>query len=424
MKTLTRIIFLLTLLVAVSAVAMSNQAELPYTLKAVFTPYEEPLSGYPSAIVEAPILALEPGESNKFSKPISWYENKANWRLRRVNGEGKVTDAQISIKKVVMKVPGRFESLSIYIDPADLRKGDKLNVAVITATKENQAAPEVEVLVVDSDEENKLSVITIPEDIALQDLNFDPSLVEKQKMLDDSEQTVGHLDVKGKFWLGSNPLPVYVTTKSTISSSNDDISSKLDLRLGAKKFLGTAYLPVVFEAGVVSNQRFSNASLVGFVGIDNYIIPTGLIYGVGYYKVGDGDEAKIKKKISYAPRLRLGVQYAHQLRTDDRLKTGHDLQNTLRLTGTVELLRTYLGRLSRNPNSNVIFTANATGWYFPSEKATSGFKVRRFEGLLDAGLTFELRKDLAFKLTWTTGAQESNNFARCSTFGIAFIKSN
>jgi hypothetical protein len=391
---------------------------------AVYTVFGDPASGYPSTFIRVPLDTFQPTTVQPFephSSPAD-YLDEGRWHIRKIGPNDKEADPEIPIRQIVMfGDPTKWtSSVLIYLDENAIGKGDKLNVGVDTTYRG------VPTRFVDYDSlASKLTLLSIPANPPRNKLDFDPSIKQDQKMLDGSKETVGELSIKGKVWLAGTPKPIYANVDSIVSSSSDDVAGKFDIRIGTKKFIPDTYIPVFLETGIITNQRFSNSSFVATLGFDDIILPLGITYGVGYYDAGRDDLGKQrddKRKISIAPHMRLGVQYAHQFKRDNRVETAHALQNTFRVVGTFELVRLYLGRLQKGPNANVILTANATGWYFPNEKATGGFKVRHFEGVFDAGLTFEIRKDLAFKLTWTTGAQEANNFVRTSTFGFTFVK--
>lgn len=426
-----RILTLLLVATASAAFPSDAASRTIRNFETVFRTYADPASGHLSNFVDVPLLKLQPTPAQRFaSASIDDYKNERRWHVRKLV-DGEPTGPEIEIKRIVIfraAPPSEWSSrVFLYLNEDELSAKDEINVSVDVEMKSGEEGePNTSVFdqIYDGDPvTNKLKGISCKGIARPQPIDVEPSIKQDQKMLDGSKQSVGELAIKGKYWLVKPPTPIYAVTDSVISSSSDDIAAKFDVRLGTKQYLPKSFTPWFFEVGVVANQRFSNNSLVATIGLDDFILPLGLTYGVGYYGTDEEKDGKPveKRRISIAPRMRLGVQFAHQFERDERVETVHSQQNTVRLVGSVELVRLFLGRLRKGPNNNISLTANATGWYFPMERATGGFKVRQFEGLLTVGLTFELNQDLAFKLTWTTGSQEANNFARTSTFGFAFV---
>lgn len=258
------------------------------------------------------------------------------------------------------------------------------------------------------------------------ELSLEPKQVEDAELLDGSKKGLTQFAIDllvPSIDFGS--MNGYLRSKSLVSTQSLDTQTRLELVFGLEKLLSVAKSappnpysgqypssldgigwPVhgFFEAGVVGNQLWSNASFVSTLGFRT-LLP------VGPLKSGSTSE-----RYSRTPVIDMGVQYANWFKQDARIDTARDEKNTFRITSGLEWGPIYfLG------SKDWAFEFALRGWYFPTTRGRGGLPVRNLESVFEASLLIPINNSTqAFRISYITGAQESNNFVRTSSLSLGF----
>jgi hypothetical protein len=350
--------------------------------------------------------------SGPYSQKPADYEKASRWEFEVANNGASVfipaTDARIFHDS---SAAGQPPMLGVSQNSWEMSVGDKAKLRLSPPKPESGGAPPKAIPLTVTVGQSP-TPIEVPELAQPFTYSLEPSQAIKADLLDGRKVDVGHLDLDYTFpSFDFTTVNGYFKGKSTLSTNNLDTAGRLEMTFGIERYLsaGSANgigwpMPAFLEVGIIGNQAFTNQSLVSSLGLRTLLPIQHLLYNFGQTK-------------ARSPALDVAVQYARLFKTDTRFTTPITERNMMRLTSVLDWKEIQLFG-----SKLLSVDLNAQVWYFPDKTVTSSLNVHSFESMLDAAITIPLKlsadKVYNLKLSYVTGAQESNNFARSATFGI------
>jgi hypothetical protein len=306
----------------------------------------------------------------------------------------------------------------LYLVPGTVRTGDTIDVG-IRAEKRRSDGSYRPVAVMHL---TPIPVTTIDP----YTLVIDPGFTPDQELRDGTKKTVGNLtlvlDVPSL--LPNDFARIYLRSDNRLSTDSEDITTKLELRLGAERSLTSRwYVPALVEAEFVGNQDFSQATFLLSAGART-ILPWRWTRWILFNSV-------VRAPIS--PVLEVASQYVHLLETDPALTPPDAQRDTFRVQGQlgwapIFLLPGLFG--DRSPSAEIM----AKGWWFADDRATSSSRGSQWAGRVEVSLLVPLTavKGLEpvlraaaggingrIRLKYSDGANEANGFKTSSEFTVS-----
>lgn len=299
------------------------------------------------------------------------------------------------------------------------------------------------------------------------DLKVTPGVASAETLLDGKKADTGQAKIAASTWDTKHRLAL--STDSLVSLDGLDTASKLSLtgkypfRLSPQWFS-----PAFVQADVLGNQIWTNASADLKLGFGPVVLPVPIMLSRETADKG----GKVGYSPSYAPVFDASIEDLDWLQRDARVKNFHSEQNSFVVTANLNWTPVYIGRIFRESTTtspgadggadsagagtesgaapeatgavgagagggssgtsaaksvaiwrSCTFNLALHGYWFPNDKATGGSKVRDLEGQVVASLVFPLPRFFStdLQLSWTSGANEANNFVRSDTFAISFV---